>query len=80
MSEGPEYPVEGVRNALALLENAYWILQRENERKKAEIDLLQEDRDRWRRLARRLYDLMGEQAEALLPGELEVLGPEMGYD
>jgi hypothetical protein len=37
----------------------------------AEIERLQDERDQWRSLARRLYHLMGEEAESLLPGDLE---------
>jgi hypothetical protein len=37
----------------------------------AENKRLREERDRWEALARRLYGLMGEEGERLLPGDLE---------
>jgi len=63
MSEGP---VEGVRNALALLENAYWMLQVENERLQNRVAQLEA-----------AYGLL-DNARADDNGM--ALGPEMGFD
>lgn len=68
MSEGPEYPVERLHNAVASLESAYWDLVRENERLLWEL--------------RRAEDAHGpftyddERAD----DNGMALGPEMGYD
>jgi hypothetical protein len=46
-------------------------LRSEAKRLREENARLRRERDRWRDLARRLYHLMGEEAESLLPGDLE---------